>query len=198
VTKLESLENLANPWTTTTSEVVYENAWISVEHRDVIRPDGQPGIYGVVHFRNRAAAIVPIDDDGFTWLVGQFRYTTSSYSWEVPEGGVPADEDLLVGAARELREETGITAAHVIEVNRCFLSNSVTDECAYVFVATGLSFGEAEPDGTEDLQVRKVHFTEALHMVDSGEIEDAFSIVALLTIDRWQRTNTPQKQESRS
>jgi 8-oxo-dGTP pyrophosphatase MutT (NUDIX family) len=189
---------LVNPWTTTSSHVVYENAWISVEHREVIRPDGKPGVYGVVHFRNRAAAIVPIDENGYTWLVGQFRYTTGSYSWEVPEGGVPFDEDLLAGAARELREETGITAERVIEVNRCFLSNSVTDERAYVFVATGLSFGEAEPEGTEDLQVRKVHFSEAIDMVDSGEIDDVFSIVALLTVERWQSKNPPLPQESQS
>ncbi len=181
-----SIEEIS-PWRTVSSTVAYENPWISVEHREVIRPDGQPGIYGVVHFRNRAAAIVPISDDGFTWLVGQFRYTTNSYSWEVPEGGVPFDEDMVDGAARELREETGIVAKTLVQVNRCYLSNSVTDEEAFVFVATDLSHGAAEPDETEDLKVCKVHFTEALSMVDSGEISDGFSVIALLSVDRWRK-----------
>jgi ADP-ribose pyrophosphatase len=177
-----------NPWRTVSTVVAYENEWISVEHNEVTRPDGKPGVYGVVRFRNRAAAIVPLSEDGYTWLVGQFRYTTNSYSWEVPEGGVPYDEDLVEGSARELREETGITAKKLVQVNRCHLSNSVTDEAAFVFVATDLSYGEAEPEGTEDLQVRKIRFVDALSMVDSGEISDGFSVIALLSVDRWSRS----------
>ncbi len=176
-----------NPWLTVSSTVAYENGWIRVDHREVIRPDGQPGIYGVVHFRNRAAAVVPLTEDGRTWLVGQFRYTTGSYSWEVPEGGVPHGEDLLEGARRELVEETGISASQVQQIARCHLSNSVTDEEAFVFVATGLSFGEAAPEGTEDLQLREVSFDEALAMADSGHITDGFSLIALAAVDRWRK-----------
>jgi 8-oxo-dGTP pyrophosphatase MutT (NUDIX family) len=177
-----------NPWVTLSAETVYENAWIAVSHRQVLRPDGQEGVYGVVQFRNRAAAIVPLDADGNTWLVGQYRYTTSSYSWEVPEGGVPHDEDLIDGARRELREETGIEAGSLVQINRSHLSNSVTDEEAFVFLATDLTFGEAEPEGTEQLQIRKVSWHDALQMVDDSVITDAFSVVALLTTDRWLRT----------
>jgi 8-oxo-dGTP pyrophosphatase MutT (NUDIX family) len=176
-----------SPWVTLSAETVYENAWISVSHRQVVRPDGAEGIYGVVHFRNRAAAIVPLDGDGNTWLVGQYRYTTSSYSWEVPEGGVPHHEDLFEGARRELREETGIEAGSLVQINRSHLSNSVTDEEAFVFVATDLRFGDAEPEGTEQLQLRKVPFQLALQLVDDSVITDAFSVVALLATDRWLR-----------
>lgn len=176
-----------NPWLTVSSAVAYENAWIRVDHREVIRPDGKPGVYGVVHFRNRAAAIVPLSADGRTWLVGQFRYTTGQYSWEVPEGGVPHEEDLVEGARRELQEETGITAVEVQQIARCHLSNSVTDEEAFVFVAIGLSFGEAAPEGTEDLQLREVAFDEALAMADAGQITDGFSLIALAAVDRWRK-----------
>ena len=176
-----------DPWETISSTVAYENAWIRVDHREVIRPDGQPGIYGVVHFANRAAAIVPFTDDGRTWLVGQFRYTTGEYSWEVPEGGVPMGEDLIEGARRELAEETGIRATSVEQVARCHLSNSVTDEEAFVFVATGLTFGDAQPEGTESLQIREVTFDDALAMVDAGEITDGFSLIALFAVDRWRK-----------
>ncbi len=177
----------ADPWVTISSTVAYENAWIRVDHREVIRPDGQPGIYGVVHFANRAAAIVPLSEDGRTWLVGQFRYTTGAYSWEVPEGGVPFGEDLVEGARRELAEETGIRATNVQQVAHCHLSNSVTDEEAFVFVATGLTFGDAQPEGTESLQIREVSFDEALAMMDTGEITDGFSLIALYAVDRWRK-----------
>jgi ADP-ribose pyrophosphatase len=165
----------------------YKNAWIEVSHREVIRPDGNEGIYGVVQFVNRATAVVPLAENGDTWMVGQFRYTTDVYSWEVPEGGVPFDEDLVVGALRELREETGVRAATLTEVLQCNLSNSVTDEIAHVFVATDLELGDWEPEGTEALQVRRLPFVEALAMLDRGEISDGFTVIALLAVERWMR-----------
>jgi 8-oxo-dGTP pyrophosphatase MutT (NUDIX family) len=181
--------NENNPWSTVSSVTAYENAWIRVDHREVIRPDGQPGVYGVVHFRNRATAVVPLADNGDTWLVGQYRYATNCYSWEVPEGGVPFDEDLMEGSRRELREETGLVAHTLRQVGRCYLSNSVTDEEAFVFMATGLAEGEAEPEGTELLQLRRLPFDHALDMVDAGEITDGFSVIALNAVDRWKRSS---------
>jgi ADP-ribose pyrophosphatase len=178
-----------NPWTTKSSKVTYTNAWITVSHDDVIRPDGQDGVYGSVHFHNRAIAIVPLDGDGNTWLVGQYRYTTKSYSWELPEGGVPFGEDLEVGARRELKEETGLMAATLTQIGSFYLSNSVTDELGFVFVATDLAQGEAEPEGTEQLSLRKIAFVDALSMIDDGTIVDGFSVSALLLAERWQRNH---------
>jgi 8-oxo-dGTP pyrophosphatase MutT (NUDIX family) len=176
----------SNPWQTVSSRVSYENPWIRVDHREVIRPDGQPGIYGVVHFRNRATAIVPLADNDDTWLVGQYRYATDCYSWEVPEGGVPVDEDLIEGSRRELREETGLIAQSVQHITRCYLSNSVTDEEAFVLVATELTEGPSDPEGTEQLALRRLPFNDALAMVDSGEITDGFSVIALYAVQRWR------------
>ena len=168
-----------NPWTRLARRVAYENAWITVWHDDVLRPDGEPGIYGVVHYRNRAVAVIALDEQDRTLLVGQYRYTLSAYSWEVVEGGAAEGEDLLDAAGRELREETGYAAERWQEIARLHLSNSVSDEEAVCFLATRLRPGRAEPEGTERLQVRWVPFAEALAMAGDGRITDALSVVAL-------------------
>jgi 8-oxo-dGTP pyrophosphatase MutT (NUDIX family) len=167
------------PWTRQSRRVAYENAWLTVWHDEVTRPDGQPGIYGVVHFANAACGIVALDGEDRVLLVGQHRYTLDEYSWEIPEGGVPAGEDPLEGARRELREETGIEAADWAELARFDLSNSVTDERGMLFLATGLSEGRADPDPTEDLAIRWVPFAEALAMTIDGRITDAISMLGI-------------------
>ena len=159
--------------------VAYENAWITVWHDEVSRPDGSPGIYGVVHFENLATGVVALDDRDRIVLVGQHRYTLDAYSWEVPEGGVPAGETALEGAQRELREETGVQARTWIELARVDLSNSISDERAVLFLATDLTHGEAEPDATEALEVRWVLFDEALAMTLDGRITDVMSVAAI-------------------
>ena len=163
-----------------TRRLAYENPWITVWHDEVDRPDGSPGIYGVVHFANLAAGVVALDADDRIVLVGQHRYTLGEYAWEIPEGGVPSGEDPLVGAQRELREETGLTAATWRELGRMDLSNSVSDERAIMFVATDLTHGDAEPEPTEALEVRWVPLAEAVTMVRDGRITDAMSVAGIL------------------
>ena len=146
-----------NPWTRRSrSRVAYENPWITVWHDEVIRPDGQPGIYGTVHYKNGAVAVVARDEQDRVHLVGHYRYTLDLYSWELPEGGAAEGEDRREAARRELQEETGYRAAHWQEILRAHLSNSVSDEEAFCYLATGLSAGQAEPEGTERLQVKWV------------------------------------------
>ena len=113
------------PWRRRSRRSVYENPWLEVFHDEVLRPDGSPGIYGVVHLRNAAVGVVPLDDAGRVLLVGQHRYTLDAYSWEIPEGGVPAGEDRLEGAKRELREETGFEASEDIEVRWVALDEAI-------------------------------------------------------------------------
>ncbi len=176
-----------SPWRRRSRQTVYENAWLSVLHDEVDRPDGRPGIYGVVHFRNQAVAIVALDEQDRVALVGQWRYTLDAYSWELPEGGVPPNESALDGARRELREETGLEAAEWREVARIAVSNSVTDELGTIFLATGLAQGNAAPDETEQLVVRWVPYETALAMIDSGRITDLLSIAALERVARLRR-----------
>lgn len=169
----------ANPWKRLDRRVAYDNPWIRVYEDQVLRPDGQPGIYGLVHFKNLAIGVVPLDDQDRVLLVGQYRYPLDLYSWEIPEGGGPLDEEPLEAARRELLEETGYSAGQWREVLRAHLSNSATDELTILYLATDLTPGTAEPEGTERLQVRWVPFDAALQMVLRGEITDALSVLGL-------------------
>jgi 8-oxo-dGTP pyrophosphatase MutT (NUDIX family) len=171
----------ANPWKTLSTEKIYENPWIRVREDKVVRPDGLPGIYGVVHFKNRAVGVLPVDEDGAIWLVGQHRYPLKAYSWEIPEGGCPETESPEDTAQRELREETGLRAGRIELVATTHLSNSVSDELGYVFRATELTEGADEQEGTERIAVRKVAWDEAWRMLKEGEITDSLSVIAILT-----------------
>lgn len=184
---MTELDPTQSPWRRRSRRLVYENAWLSVLHDEVDRPDGGPGIYGVVHFQNHAVAIVAIDDRDRVALVGQWRYTLDAYSWELPEGGVPADEAPLVGAQRELREETGLQAGQWQEVARIAVSNSVTDELGTIYLATQLVEGIPSPDGTEQLAVLRLPFDDALAMIDSGRITDLLTIAGLERVARLRR-----------
>lgn len=163
------------PWTVHSIERSYENPWIRVETSKVAHPDGTPGIYGVVRYANLAIGVLPIDETGHTWIVGQHRFPFDAYSWELPEGGGPKGEDPLAAAKRELAEETGLSAAHWQEIGRWDLSNSVSDEKAIGYLAWGLAEGEATPEPSEELQVRRVPFSELRDLCLSGEIRDAFT-----------------------
>jgi 8-oxo-dGTP pyrophosphatase MutT (NUDIX family) len=176
----------SGPWTRRNRRVAYENPWVTVWHDEVDRPDGSPGIYGVVHFAASAVGVVVVDANDRVLLVGQHRYALDAYSWEIPEGGVPAGESPLDGARRELREETGVEATDWRELLRFHLSNSITDEAGVLFAARAVRHGEPEPDPTEDLTVRWLPFDEAAAMIDDGTITDALTIMGLqrIALDR--------------
>jgi len=175
---------MENPWKTNEVQIVYENPWIRLENHEVLTPSGKDGIYGKVCFKNKALGIVPIDVEGNTWLVGQFRYTLDEYSWEIPMGGGPLEEDILDAAKRELKEETGLLASNWTKIMRIHTSNSVTDEEGFVFLAEGLTQGETEFEETEQLQVRKLPLKDAVQMVMEGQITDSISVAALLKVAR--------------
>lgn len=178
------MEKENNPWKIISQETAYENAWIRVEHHQVLNPAGNPGIYGKVHFKNTAISIVPVDSDGFTYLVGQFRYTLNAYSWEVPEGGcsIESGESIVEAAKRELLEETGLVATEWKELGEVYLSNSVSDEKAVIYLAQNLSQHQASPEETEELKIRKLPLKDAIEMAKNGEITDALSVLSLLKI----------------
>ncbi len=177
------------PWRRHGRRVGYQNPWITIWHDDVTRPDGEPGVYGVVHFENSAVGVVAIDEHDRVVLVGQHRYAFDELSWEIPEGGSPLDEDSLEGAKRELLEETGLRARTWREIGRWQLSNSVTDEAAVTYLATDLEQGEARPEGSEQLEVRWVPFDEVMALIRSGEIGDALTVLPMqaLALERARK-----------
>ncbi|WP_018148242.1 NUDIX domain-containing protein [Henriciella marina] len=180
------------PWTVHSTELSYENPWIRVETSKVAHPDGSPGIYGVVRYANLAIGVLPIDATGQTWIVGQHRFPFDAYSWELPEGGGPKGEDPLAAAGRELAEETGLAAAHWQEIGRWDLSNSVSDEKAVGYLAWGLTEGEAKPEPSEDLQIRRLPFADLRDLCLSGEITDAFThLMVFASIARAKRGELP-------
>lgn len=178
-------EEIKNPWKTLSGEVKYDNRWIKVTEYQVINPAGGRGIYGKIHFKNKAIGIVAVDEALNTWLVGQYRYALDAWSWEIPEGGGPLDESPLNAAKRELQEETGLTAAKWSQIIRLHTSNSVTDEEGFIFLAEDLQQGEASLEETEaDMKVWKLPLKEALQMVIDGKITDSMSVMALLMVAR--------------
>ena len=163
----------------------YDNAWINVTEHQVVNPSGGKGIYGKVHFKNKAIGIIALDEHRNTWLVGQYRYPLNEWSWEIPEGGGPIEGSVLESAKRELKEETGLTAKIWTEVLRTHLSNSVSDEEGFIFLAEELEQGDAELEETEaDLKIWKLPFSQALDMVMKGTITDSLSVMGILKVAR--------------
>ena len=169
-----------NPWKKLSSTLKYENDWIRINEDQVLTPAGKPGIYGVVHFKNRAIAVIPLDEEYNTWIVGQFRYAPESYEWEVPEGGCPPDELPVETARRELQEETGLKAESFELIQEMQLSNSATDEISYTYIAKGLTITDTDHEETEIIRVRKLPFEQLFQMAMNGEIKDALSVAGIL------------------
>jgi 8-oxo-dGTP pyrophosphatase MutT (NUDIX family) len=178
-------KEIQNPWKTLSSKEIYDNPWIQVTEHEVLNPGGGNGIYGKVSFKNLAIGIIPLDEELYTWIVGQHRYTLNEHSWEIPMGGGPLEQDVLDSAKRELKEETGLVGDSWELVQKIHTSNSVTDEVGYVFLARELTEGQNNLEESEqDLEVRKVHFTEVLDMIDRHEITDALSVAGILKVSR--------------
>lgn len=174
------MSNKKQPWKTLSKKIIYDNPWIHVEEHDVLNPAGKPAIYGVVEFYNYAIGILPIDAEGNIWLIGQHRYPFNAYTWEIPEGGGNKLQDPLENAKRELLEEAGLIAEKWTLMQEIQVSNSVSNEYGYIYLAQIITETTPNPDEDEDLTIKKVHFTEAYAMLERGEITDSLTVIALL------------------
>ena len=182
---MKELPKRPNDWITKSTKTIYDNQWISVDHNEVQNPSGGDSIYGVVHFKNIAIGIIPIDADGLVTLVGQFRYPHNAYSWEIPAGGGPEKEEPLEAAKRELEEETGLTSTKWSKALEMDLSNSATDEKSIIFLAENCSAGLPSPEETEALEIIKISIDELYNRVDNGEVRDSLTVAAAL----WLKLN---------
>jgi len=164
--------------TTLASRDVYQNHWMRVREDEILRSNGEKGIYGVVE-KEDAAIILPIDR-GRVWLVEQFRYTIEERTLELPQGGwemeVENPEDLARG---ELKEETGLEAARMTLLGSLWIAYGFTRQRQHVFLATGLTETGMDPDAEEhDLIVHSVSVAEFEDMMRSGVIRDSSTLSA--------------------
>lgn len=171
-----------NPWQTLSSKKVYDNPWIGLTEHQVINPSGGKGIYGEIHFKNFAIGIIAIDTDDQIFMVGQYRFPLKQYSWELPEGGGPLNENPLDSAKRELLEETGLVAKEWKEVLKMHLSNSVSDELGILYLAKDFEQFAPQPEETEQLEVKKIPFEEVYQMITSGTITDSLTVAGVLRV----------------
>ncbi|MGB1091113.1 MAG: NUDIX domain-containing protein [Oceanobacter sp.] len=175
----DDVKEARGPWLIKESRQVYDNPWIQVNHHEVITPTGKPGIYGLVSYKNRAIAVLPLANNGDTWLVGQYRFPFKEFQWELPMGGGPLDEAPEQAALRELREETGLRAERLQSLGHYCVSNCITDEVAFAYLATGLTEGETDFDDTEELEIQRLPFEEALAMTLDGRITDLLTVTTI-------------------
>ncbi|MAP95427.1 MAG: DNA mismatch repair protein MutT [Ponticaulis sp.] len=167
-------------WTILRDDAVYDTNWITVHDCDVIAPTGNQVSYGWVQYKHFAIGILPIDENGWTWLVGQNRLCFDEYTWELPEGGGKESDDPIVSAERELAEEIGMQAQHYVPIlDRAQFSNSVTNEIGYAYIAHGLTPCAGEPDETEALSVRHLPLKEVYEMMNQGKLTDMFTLAML-------------------
>jgi 8-oxo-dGTP pyrophosphatase MutT (NUDIX family) len=177
-----------NPWKTLSSRIAYRNQWIRVREDRVLRPDGNPGIYGVVEIP-ASVGIVALNDRDEIALVGQWRYTVARYSWEIPRGGSEGCPDPLAVARRELAEETGVRADRWQAIGAVDVCNGVTDDVQHLFLATGIHCAADHADSHrqdpfEEIVVQWKPFPQAVELVLGGQITEVCSVAAILLVDR--------------
>jgi NTP pyrophosphohydrolases including oxidative damage repair enzymes len=176
-----------NPWKTLRSRVAYENAWLRVREDEVLRPDGQPGIYGVVEIRP-SVGVLAFNDKDEVAIVGQWRYALGRYTYEIVRGGSAEGEtNMLAAARRELREETGFEAQRWQELGAVDVCNGVTTDVQHLFVASELNFAGVDQDPVEEIVTAWCPFEQALEMAMNGEITEVCSVAAILKYSRRQR-----------
>lgn len=181
-----------NPWAFVSREETFDCPYFAVRRDTVAHLGGDHRPYHHIHMKNFGIAVVPIDDDGSTTLIGQYRYALQRFTWEVTRGGGRRDAPPIDSARRELHEETGYRADHWLELFAASASPGTTDSMAPGFVAWGLHEGRPNPDPEELLTQRRVPFSAAVSMALSGEIADLASIAAILAVEtRFRREELP-------
>ena len=168
------------PWRSDGESLIFENPWMRLTRHPATAPTGLQSDYVVMRPRNLSVGVLPVHDDGTVTLVGQQRFALMNWSWEMPEGGAPFDEDPIEGARRELAEEAGLRAEHWREALRAELTNSITDERAIAWIAWGFSPAPLAPDPTEVIRIARVPFGDLLREVGRGAVRDMFTVATVL------------------
>ena len=167
------------PWTITDSKTVYKNPWINVREDKVIRPDGKEGIFGVVEMKP-GVSVLPIDDEGSVYLIKEYHYAVECETVEAVSGGIDKGEAKEEAAKRELKEETGIIANEWIDLGAIDPFTTVVVSPNYLFLARGLEFSKAGPEGTENIKVIKTSLEEAIKLVMGSKITHGATTTLIL------------------
>ncbi len=161
-------------------ETLFENPWMRLTRQHAVAPTGHEADYVVMRPKNISVGVLPLHEDGTVTLVGQQRFALMNWSWEMPEGGAPFDEDPFEGVQRELAEEAGLKAASWREAYKAEMANSITDERAIAWVAWDLSPATGELDPTEILRIVRVPFGDLLREIGRGAMRDMFTLATAL------------------
>lgn len=167
-------------WRDAGSSVMFENPWMRLTRHEATAPTGLQADYVVMRPQNMSVGVLPIHEDGTITLVGQQRFALMNWSWEMPEGGAPFNEDPLEGAKRELAEEAGLEAVVWHPALKVEMTNSITDERAMAWLAWGLTPVPIAPDPTEIIRVARVPFGDLLRNVGNGAVRDMFTVATVL------------------
>ncbi len=167
------------PWKIKASKEEYKNPWIRVREDQVVRPDGQDGIYGVVTMKS-GVSILAIDENDQVYLTREFSYAVGEETIEVVSGGIDDDETPIEAAKRELKEELGIEAKEWIKLGLVNPFTKVINSPAYLFAVRDLKVGETNRDGTEQIKIIKTKLEEAVQMVMDGRITHSPSCLVIL------------------
>lgn len=168
------------PWKDHGHSVFFESPWMKLTRHEATAPTGVRADYMVMRPQNMSVGVLPLHDDGTVTLVGQQRFALANWSWEMPEGGAPFDEDPLEGARRELAEEAGLAAAQWRQALKAEMSNSITDERALAWVAWDLTPAPLAPDPTEVIRAARVPFGDLLREIGRGAVRDMFTVATTL------------------
>lgn len=172
------------PWTILSYKTVYKNPWIDVREDQVIRPDGKPGIFGVVIMKS-GISVLPLDDKGNVYLTEEYHYAVERVTTEVISGGIDKNETKLDAAKRELEEEAGITAKEWTYLGFIDPFTSAISSPNYMFLARNLRFSKSNPDGTESIKIIKIRLEKAIKMAEDSEITHGASVVLILKANSY-------------
>ncbi|MDO9231684.1 MAG: NUDIX hydrolase [bacterium] len=164
----------------------YKNPWIEVTEDQVIRPDGKPGIFGIVRMVD-GVAVLPLDDDGFVYLTKEFHYAIEMKDVETVSGAIDENEKPIDSAKRELKEELGMEAEEWIDLGLVNPFTTVVKSSQKMFLARKLSFGEDNQEVTENIKLVKIKLEEAIKMVMNSSITHGASCVLILKAARYLR-----------
>ena len=168
-----------SPWRTLSAREVYRNPWLAVTEYQVIRPDGEPGVYGVVDPGDNVT-VVALDDDEQVWIVEDFIFPIQARGWFLPTGAIDHGEEPLLAAQRELVEETGLRAAQWELLGAFYLSPGIASQRSYLYLARGLTPGAPQREATEAaMTMRRMPLRDACAASQRGETPAAVTALGL-------------------